>query len=104
MVHRFTLAAALAAVALVAGCGSMELGTPVITATQLSSQVKAQSTAVIGQEPDEVVCPDDLAARVGAKTRCTLEADKVTYGITVVVSEIKDGKATFDITVDDAPQ
>lgn len=102
MLHRFALAPVLAAFTVLAGCGSM--GTPVIQSTELSSQVKSQSAAAIGQEPDSVVCPDDLQARVGAKTRCTLEADKVKYGITVVVTAVKDGKATFDITVDDAPQ
>ncbi|HEV7186737.1 MAG TPA: DUF4333 domain-containing protein [Blastococcus sp.] len=59
----------------------------------------------VGTRPD-ITCPKDLDATVGASTRCTLTVgkDPARYGLTVVVTSVKDGNATFDVQVDRTPQ
>lgn len=88
------LAAALAA----CGPGTVAAAT---VATAAEDALEQQ----VGTRPD-VSCPHDLSAKVGATTRCTLTAQGVdgTYGITVTVRSVQDGKAHFDVKVDDQPQ
>jgi Domain of unknown function (DUF4333) len=59
----------------------------------------------VGQRPD-VTCPQDLEAKVGATTRCTLTAEGATdeYGVTVTVRSVENGTAHFDVEVDPQPQ
>ncbi|SOE00020.1 DUF4333 domain-containing protein [Blastococcus haudaquaticus] len=60
--------------------------------------------AEVGLRP-EVSCPDELAAEVGAETRCTLsvEGDDQEYGVTVTVTSVEDDTANFDVEVDEEP-
>ena len=59
----------------------------------------------VGTRPD-VSCPDDLEAKVGAETTCTLTAgdDPTKYGVSVTVTSVDGETADFDVKVDDHPQ
>ena len=59
----------------------------------------------VGTRP-EISCPDDLDAKVGAETRCTLTApgDPTEYGVTVTVTSVDGDDARFDVQVDNEPQ
>jgi hypothetical protein len=75
----------------------------VVDGQDVAQAVFDQLTAIVGQEPDEVRCPD-LPAEVGASIRCELDAEGETYGVTVDVTAVQpDGVVDFDIAVDDSP-
>jgi hypothetical protein len=58
----------------------------------------------IGARPD-ISCPEDLEAKVGAETRCTLTAgdDPTEYGVTVTVTSVDGDTVNFDVEVDGEP-
>jgi hypothetical protein len=58
----------------------------------------------IGVRP-AISCPEDVEAKVGAETRCTLTGgdDPTEYGVTVTVTSVDGKNATFDVEVDDQP-
>ncbi|MCU1670913.1 MAG: hypothetical protein JWP40_3840 [Blastococcus sp.] len=80
-------------------CGSHSL-----TATSVATGAENALEKQVGTRPT-VSCPNDLDARVGATTRCTLTAgsDPTKYGVTVTVTSVKDANATFDVKVDTKP-
>lgn len=101
MVRRLSLLVVPALLAVgVSGCGSQS-----VPAKNVATSAEDALQKQVGQRPD-ISCPHDLEAKVGATTRCTLTADGLdgTYGVTVRVNSVKDGKANFDVQVDDHPQ
>ena len=70
---------------------------------ELAESVSTELGKQVGQEPDEVVCPDDLDAEVGAETRCTLTHEGTSYGVTVTATEVDGSDVNFDIQVDEEP-
>lgn len=95
------LVATLVLIPLLAGVACS--GEQVVTAEELGEQVSAALADQVGREPDEVSCPEDLEARVDAEARCELSDSGSTYGVTVRVTSIDDGRAEFDIQVDPEP-
>ncbi len=89
------------AVLFAVACGTTPEKIPADTAAR---QIADQLEAEVGQRPDEVRCPSDLQARVGAEMRCELVDRGVTYGIGITITEVDGGVATFDIRVDDTPE
>ena len=83
-----------------AGCGSAT-----VTASTVARAAEDALEQQVGTRPD-VSCPHDVPAEVGATTRCTLTAQGLdgTYGITVTVRSVQNGKAHVDVKVDDQPQ
>lgn len=57
----------------------------------------------VGQRPDSVECPGDLAAKEGESVRCELTAGADRYGLTATISSIADGRANYDVQVDEEP-
>lgn len=57
-----------------------------------------------GTRPD-ITCPDDLAGKVGATTRCVLgvEGDDTKYGMTATVAEMDGATYHLDFAVDEQP-
>jgi hypothetical protein len=53
-----------------------------------------------------ITCPEDLAAEVGAETRCVLTREDLgeEYGVSVRVRSVDGDTATFDVEVDHRPQ
>jgi Domain of unknown function (DUF4333) len=81
-----------------AGCGSQ------VAARDVAEAVADAVQPRLGERPD-VSCPDDVPAKVGARTRCTLAAEGLDgrYGVTVTVATVEDGHARFDVEVDTEP-
>jgi hypothetical protein len=100
---RLLLAAPLLALAL-AACGSDESDRATLAAEDVAEGAEEALEAQIGARPD-ISCPDDLAAEVGATTRCTLavEGDPEEYGVTVTVTSVDGDTADFGIEVDEEP-
>lgn len=99
--HRPALALLLPAlVAGLAGCG-----TKTVSASTVAKAAEDALEQQVGTRPD-ITCPHDLAAKVGATTRCRLTAEGLdgTYGVTVKVRSLDSGKAHFDVQVDDKPE
>ena len=95
------LVLALPALALgLAACGTASLAAEDV-ATGAEDALEEQ----VGRRPD-VTCPDDLEAKVGAETRCTLTAKGLEgeYGVTVTVTSVEGDTANFDVQVDSEPQ
>lgn len=84
----------------VAGCGGAT-----VAASTVAKAAEDALEQQVGTRPD-VSCPHDVSAQVGATTRCTLTAQGLdgTYGITVTVRSVQNGKAHVDVKVDDQPQ
>jgi hypothetical protein len=78
-------------------------GTAAVDGDELAESVKTELGKEVGQEPDEVDCPDDLEAEVGAETRCTLTHEGASYGVTVTATEVDGSDVNFDIEVDEEP-
>jgi hypothetical protein len=74
-----------------------------VAGQDVAQAVFDELTAIVGQEPDAVRCPD-LPAAVGSSIRCELDAEGETFGVTVTVTAVRDtGRVEFDIQVDDTP-
>lgn len=67
----------------------------------VEEQVSNVLAETVGQAPDEVDCPDDLPAEVGAEMRCTLTADGESIGLTVTVTSVEGNNVNFDVKVDE---
>ncbi len=97
---RILAVASIAATVLVtlSACGSSS-----VSGADVAEQVSTQLARQIGQAPDDVTCPEDLAAEDGATTRCELTDGEQTYGVDVTVSSVEGGTVSFDIEVDGEP-
>jgi hypothetical protein len=82
-----------------AACGSSTL-----SADEVANKSEDALEEQIGLRP-EITCPEDLEAKVGAETRCTLTGgdDPTKYGVTVTVTSVDGDNAQFDVEVDDQP-
>ena len=80
-------------------CGSSTLSRDEV-ATKAEDALEQQ----IGVRPN-INCPEDVEAKVGAQTRCTLTGgdDPTEYGVSIKVTEVDGDNAKFDIQVDDQP-
>ena len=88
---------------LLAGLASCS-STPVLTADTVASSAEDALEEQIGVRPS-ISCPDDVEAKVGEETRCTLTGgdDPTEYGVTVTVTSVEGKNATFDVQVDEKP-
>lgn len=97
VVRPFALAA-LATFAL-AGCGLLGAGS--LPADEVETKISEQLAAQVGQEPDEVSCPEDLPAEEGAEMTCELTAGEDSIDVMVTVTTVEDDTVNFDIEVAD---
>lgn len=99
--HQISLLIPLAVAALAAaGCGDKKLDQ-----ADLEKQGLASLERQVGQKAVGLDCPDDLEAKVGKSTRCTLQADaKTKFGVTITVKSVDGDNAKYDIQVDQTPQ
>ena len=51
-----------------------------------------------------MTCPEDLTAKVGTSTTCSLSDSGETYGVNVTVTKVEGSDVKFDIKVDDEPK
>lgn len=94
------LVCAVACAVLLVGCSSPKTVSSADAAQQISDVLEDKT----GQRPDDVTCPEDLEAELGATMRCELTDGEATYGVTITITDVTDGAATFDIQVDSEPQ
>jgi hypothetical protein len=78
----------------ITACGSIQ-------EDSLEKNVADQLEKMAGQRPDDVDCPGDLEAKVGADIRCTLTAGGEEIGLTVTVTSVDGTDAKYDIQVDE---
>ena len=69
----------------------------------VAKQISDQLTQQFGRTPD-VTCPDNLKADLGATTRCQLQDQGSTYGVTVTVTSVEGGDVKYNFKVDDQPE
>ncbi|WP_193104029.1 DUF4333 domain-containing protein [Brachybacterium sp. FME24] len=93
------LALTAAATFALAGCGLLGAGS--LPADEVETKISEQLTAQVGQEPDEVSCPEDLPAEEGAEMTCELTADGESIDVMVTVTAVEDDTVNFDIEVAD---
>lgn len=94
-----TVLGVAAALGLLVGCSS----TPTVPSGDAAQQIADVLEEKTGQRPDEVRCAEDLEAEIGAAMRCELSDGDATYGVTISITDVTDGVATFDIEVDPEP-
>ncbi|MDN5822305.1 MAG: DUF4333 domain-containing protein [Brachybacterium sp.] len=93
------LVLAAAATFALAGCGFLGGGS--IPAEDIETQINDQLTEMVGQEPEDVTCPEDLPAEEGAEMTCVLSDGGETIDVFVAVTSVEDGEVNFDIEVAD---
>jgi hypothetical protein len=81
---------------------TVDAATGAVDGQAVATAVSEKLTAIAGQTPDSVTCPD-LPASVGSTIRCELVAGPDTLGVTVTTTAVQDGRVQFDIKVDDTP-
>lgn len=100
---RVVASAASCGIFLLVGC-SVSVGSgPSIDKTTLEQGITDTLTKQVGRKPDSVTCPGPLTAKVGQSARCELVGDGTRYGVTVTVTSYQDGKAKYDVKVDQQP-
>jgi len=82
-----------------AGCGMLGGGS--IPAEDVETQITEQLTELVGQEPEDVSCPEDLPAEEGAEMTCVLSAGGETIDVMVTVTSVDGSDVNFDIQVAD---
>lgn len=92
-----SLVATTATVLLAAGCSI----TSSIERDELEQEISTQLENEVGVAPDDVECPEDLDSEVGATVVCVLTAGEDELDVTVEVTSVEDGRALFDIAVED---
>ncbi|MEU6642354.1 DUF4333 domain-containing protein [Saccharomonospora sp. NPDC046836] len=103
------LKALLVACAVLATCGcsvTVRTGEPdeaTVSKAELERSVTESLTEMAGQQPDAVECPGPIKAKVGETIRCVLTAGGTRLGMTVTIKSYDNGRAKFDVQVDEQP-
>lgn len=96
---RNRLSGALVALAIVSalsatsGCSSDKS----VSTDELEKQVSAALEKQAGSDPGDVSCPDELPAKVGEKTRCTLTRGSDEVPVEVAVTAVDGSDVDFEI-------
>lgn len=102
---RTMLAGVACAVVALSGCSaSVSTGSdPTLSKEELEKGISDALEKSVGQRPDSVECPGSVKAKEGESIRCELSAGSVRYGLTATVSSYADGKADYEVKVDNEP-
>lgn len=92
-----TVAAVVLTGAAMASCSSSDS----VSKSDVEKQVSAELADQVGQAPDDVTCPGDLAVEVGTTMTCVLTDGSTTVDVALVVTKVDGGNAEFDIQVAD---
>lgn len=100
-----SLLSAVAVGALLTGCSAsvnVEKPSLKMSADKVANLVAEKLAATTGQPKPNVTCPEDLPAKVGTTSRCTITAENGdTAGVTVKVTSVEGTNMNFDFKVDD---
>ncbi|MBC7275630.1 DUF4333 domain-containing protein [Nocardioides sp.] len=69
---------------------------------QLEERISTMLEEEVGQKPDEIDCPGDLAGAVGETMTCTLTAGTDELGVAVEVTAVEGSTVDFHIEVEGA--
>jgi hypothetical protein len=83
----------------VAACGTET----VVDKAALAKEVSSQLASSAGRAPESVDCPEDVTAKAGVTTTCTLSDAGENYGVKVTITSVEGTDVKFDIKVDDKP-
>ncbi len=92
------LGVAGAAALVLTGCGGNA-----VAAEDVEDQTSEQLAQQIGEEPDDVSCPEDLPAEEGADMTCELTHGNETYDVAITVTSVQDDSVNFDFEVAETP-
>jgi hypothetical protein len=103
-VRAVALAASCAGL-LLAGCSAQVSvnSNPTVDKANLEQGITDTLTQQVGRKPDSVTCPGPLKAQAGQSVRCVLVGDGTRYGVTATVTSYQNGKAKYDVKVDQQP-
>ena len=76
-------------------------GAPALAQADVEQQVSDQLAAQVGQTPDDITCPGDLPAEVGATMTCLLTAGTDTIDVYLTVTTVDGMDVGYDIKVAD---
>lgn len=79
-------------------------GADAVSASEVEDRISSDLEEQVGQEPDEVSCPDDLEAEEGATLECTLTAGTDELGVTVTVQSVEGDTVNYAFEVDQQVQ
>lgn len=91
---------ALAALVVVAGAALTGCSAAVPQA-DVEDQISQQYEQQVGTPPEDVSCPEDLAAEKGTEMTCTVTEEGAEFDVLVTVTSVEDDVANFDIEVVD---
>ncbi len=74
---------------------------PALAQADVEQQVSDQLAAQVGQTPDDITCPGDLPAEVGATMTCLLTAGTDTIDVYLTVTTVDGMDVGYDIKVAD---
>lgn len=103
MAKRTSVGTLLIAMAFATGACSASIGAPQVDKSEVASQISTQLAQKFGEPPDDVTCPEDLDAEVGATVTCLLTEEGAEYDVTATVTSADGESANFDIKVADTP-
>ncbi|CAM3189957.1 hypothetical protein BST27_15575 [Mycobacterium intermedium] len=93
-----TLLVSVAAATLVANAGACSVSTSKsVSQAEVSDQIAEKLTDPEGNKPEEVSCPGDLEAKVGAQLNCKMKVKGVTYDVNVTVTSVEGKDVKFDM-------
>ena len=87
----------------VSGC-SVFVGPNQVDRVDVAQRISTQLQQQVGRQPEEVACPTNLDAKVGATLTCTLTDNGSTYDVTVTVTHVEGGDVAFDLKVGTEPK
>lgn len=105
-----TLAALALSAAALAACGGGDGGGDtapkggVLDQTALEKDLTQRLSDASGKSEPKVDCPGDLPVKKDLTMRCTATLEGTTYGLTVTVTGVEGGNASYDVAVDQTPQ
>lgn len=84
------------AAATLAGCSSGSMAQ-----SDVEDKISTELAAQVGQTPDDVTCPGDLKAEVGATMTCVLTDGDQEINVDLKVTSVDGSNMKFDIQVAD---
>jgi hypothetical protein len=104
---------AIRAVVLIAGCAVITLSgcsakvnvstEPMVAKDKFEQGIVEALEKVVGQRPEKVECPGPVKAKAGETARCVLTERDLRIGVTATVTSYENGRARYDVKVDDQP-
>ncbi|MEV7105276.1 DUF4333 domain-containing protein [Streptomyces atroolivaceus] len=96
---------AVAVGVLLAGCSApVSAGKtgPELSSDELAASLADKLASTTGRPKPDITCPEDLAGKVGAETRCTLTADDgSTLGVPATVTSVDGEQIHYDFEADE---